>query len=101
MGMKVTLADQGHIALDLAKKIAFDLIILDIQMPVMDGVEAAKNIRLFNQKTPIIAMTGNASSEDKELALSAGMNDYLVKPIDPTSLHKALVRFIPDVTVTK
>ncbi|TNF07596.1 MAG: response regulator, partial [Bacillota bacterium] len=97
MGMKVTLADQGHIALDLAKRTTFDLIILDIQMPVMDGIEAAKNIRLFNQKTPIIAMTGNASLEDKELALSAGMNDYLVKPIDPTSLHRALVRFIPDV----
>ncbi|MDX9691612.1 MAG: response regulator, partial [Acholeplasmataceae bacterium] len=97
MGMKVTLANQGHIALDLAKKTSFDLIILDIQMPVMDGLEAAKNIRLFDQKTPIIALSGNANLEDKEIAYQAGMNDYIAKPIDPTSLYRALVRFIPDV----
>ncbi|MDX9692309.1 MAG: response regulator, partial [Acholeplasmataceae bacterium] len=97
MGMHVTLANQGHIALDFAKKTSFDLIILDIQMPVMDGLETAKNIRLFDQKTPIIALSGNASLEDKEIAYQAGMNDYVVKPIDPTSLYRALVRFIPDV----
>ncbi len=97
MGMKVTLASNGSIALDLARKGTYDLIILDLQMPIMDGIEACKNIRIFDQKTPIIAMTANAFSEDRELCFNVGMNDYISKPIDPKSLYKALIRWIPEV----
>jgi two-component system sensor histidine kinase/response regulator len=96
MGMEVIVASNGSIALELAKKNHFDLIIMDMQMPIMDGLEATKHIRIFDQKTPIIAMTGNVSSEDKQMAYDAGMNDYLIKPIDPSSLDRALIRFIPD-----
>jgi len=96
MGMHVTVANNGKIAVDLVKSNPFDLVILDIQMPVMDGIEAAKQIRAFNQKTPILAMTANAFSEDRALCLAAGMNDYISKPIDPKSLSRALATWIPE-----
>jgi two-component system sensor histidine kinase/response regulator len=96
MGMNVTLASNGSIALDLARNKVFDVIILDLQMPIMDGIEACRNIRIFNQKTPIIAMTGSTYSEDREMCYQAGMNDYISKPIDPISLYKALIKWVPD-----
>ena len=96
MGMDVMLAGNGSIALDMIKKQTYDLIILDVQMPIMDGLETAKNIRLFDQRTPIIAMTANTSTEDRQACFDAGMNDYVIKPIDPKSFYKALVRWIPD-----
>lgn len=96
MGMNVTLASNGSIALDLARNKVFDVIILDLQMPIMDGIEACRNIRIFNQKTPIIAMTGSTFSEDREMCYQAGMNDYISKPIDPISLYKALIKWVPD-----
>ncbi len=96
LSMKVTTAQNGSIALDLARQHTYDLIFMDIQMPLMDGIEATKNIRLFNHKTPIIAMTGDTMNEIKQQALEVGMNDFLIKPIDHDSLYKALSRFIPD-----
>ncbi len=96
MGMDVTVANNGKIAVDLVKSNPFDLVILDIQMPVMDGIEAAKQIRTFNKETPILAMTANAFSEDKALCIAAGMNDYISKPIDPKSLSRALASWIPE-----
>jgi two-component system, sensor histidine kinase and response regulator len=96
MKMSVTVADNGLIALNLAQKNEYDLIILDIQMPLMDGITVAKEIRKFNQKTPILAMTANAFSEDRETCIAVGMNDFISKPIDPKSLHKALSRWIPE-----
>ena len=96
MGMNVTLASNGSIALNLARNKVFDVIILDLQMPIMDGIEACRNIRIFNQKTPIIAMTGSTFSEDREMCYQAGMNDYISKPIDPISLYKALIKWVPD-----
>ena len=96
MGMQVTVANNGKIAVDLVKSKPFDLVILDIQMPVMDGIEAAKQIRAFNKETPILAMTANAFVEDKALCLQAGMNDYISKPIDPKSLSRALSNWIPE-----
>ena len=96
MKMVVTVADNGLIALNLAKHNHYDLIILDIQMPLMDGITVAQEIRKFNQVTPILAMTANAFSEDREACMSSGMNDFISKPIDPKSLHKALSRWIPE-----
>jgi len=96
MKMSVSVADNGLMALNLAQKNNYDLIILDIQMPLMDGITVAKEIRKFNQKTPILAMTANAFSEDRETCILVGMNDFISKPIDPKSLHKALSRWIPE-----
>ena len=96
MGMQVTVANNGKVAVDLVKSKPFDLVILDIQMPIMDGIEAAKQIRAFNKETPILAMTANAFVEDKALCLQAGMNDYISKPIDPKSLSRALSNWIPE-----
>jgi len=95
LGMNVTLANHGKIACDLAKSSHFDLIILDVMMPVMDGIEAAKEIRKNDEKTPIIAMTASVFEEDIRKCLEAGMNDHISKPIDPKSLYKALSMWIP------
>ncbi|MDO9628577.1 MAG: response regulator [Acholeplasmataceae bacterium] len=96
MGMVVAVANNGKVAVDLVKSNIYDLIILDIQMPIMDGIEATKQIRAFNQETPILALTANAFSEDRALCLEAGMNDYISKPIDPKSLSKVLSNWIPE-----
>ncbi|MCR3905586.1 MAG: response regulator [Tenericutes bacterium] len=96
MGMIVTVANNGKIALDLAKTNKYDLIILDIQMPVMDGLEAAKEIRKIDQETPILAMTANAFAEDRALCMDAGMNDFIAKPIDPKSLSRSLSSWLPN-----
>lgn len=97
MNMFVTVADNGQVAFNLAKTNTYDLIILDIQMPIMDGITVAQEIRKFNHTTPILAMTANAFSEDRETCLAVGMNDFISKPIDPKSLHKALSRWIPKI----
>jgi CheY-like chemotaxis protein len=79
----ITEAENGLIALEILKKETFDLILMDIQMPEMDGVEATKNIRgRMNLKTPIIALTANAFKHDIEMYLSVGMNSYITKPYD-------------------
>ena len=76
----------------------YDAVLMDIRMPVMDGLEAARNIRLFDksdaQTIPIIAMTANAFDEDVEKSHAAGMNAHLAKPIDPEKLFAVLQEFI-------
>jgi CheY-like chemotaxis protein len=95
-GFETTAADNGRLAVELLHKQEFDLILMDIQMPEMDGYEATRIIRsdprFFN--IPILAMTANAMSGDRELCLEAGMNDHVAKPIDPTVLYSALVKWI-------
>lgn len=95
-GLVVTVADNGKIAVDTLEKITFDAVLMDIQMPVMDGYEATKIIRQ-NKKhlnLPIIAMTANAMSGDKEKCLRAGMNEHLAKPINPQALYTTLAQWI-------
>ena len=76
----------------------FDMILMDIQMPVMDGLEAARRIRALadpeKARIPIVAMTANAFEEDRRRCLEAGMNDHLGKPIDPENLKKTLLRYL-------
>ena len=77
----VTKADNGRIAVDLLAKQNFDIILMDIQMPELDGIEATEIIRRdLGLKTPIIALTANAFKTEIEKCISAGMNDYITKP---------------------
>ncbi|MCG7537253.1 response regulator [Pseudoalteromonas sp. OOF1S-7] len=83
-GLAVTMADNGQLALEkLQQNEQFDLVLMDIMMPVMDGFEAMKHIRAdISQNLPIIALTAKAMSEDKQKCLEAGASDYLAKPVD-------------------
>jgi signal transduction histidine kinase/CheY-like chemotaxis protein len=97
-GHRVTVADNGKIALDLIAKQDFDLVLMDIQMPEMGGFEATSLIR-NGEKTsgkhmPIIAMTAHAMTGDREKCLAAGMDDYISKPIDARELSKTLEKYL-------
>lgn len=95
-GFIVDIAENGSVAIEMLKKSDYDIVLMDMQMPEMDGVTATKEIRKmkeFNQM-PIIAMTANAMKGDRELCLEAGMNDYITKPIDLAELWKALRKWI-------
>lgn len=81
VGVNVTTVNDGLQAVEAAKNGGYDFILMDIQMPNMDGYESAKEIRKMGIQTPIIAMTAHAFSGEKEKCLAAGMNDYLTKPI--------------------
>ena len=83
-------AQNGAIAVDMHHKNRYDLILMDLQMPVMDGYEATKAMRLKDKKTPIIALTANAFSDIKQKVLEVGMNDYITKPFDPDDLYKKI-----------
>ncbi|GAB3643480.1 PAS domain-containing hybrid sensor histidine kinase/response regulator [Spirosoma arcticum] len=93
-----TLAMNGKAAVEEAKKQRFDIILMDIQMPVMDGYEATVAIRSShnpNQYVPIIALTASAMLDHKKTALDAGMNDFLTKPFDPGQLMALFRRYVP------
>ncbi|MBF0284609.1 MAG: CHASE domain-containing protein [Magnetococcales bacterium] len=96
-GLQVTIANNGREALDAARREPFDLVLMDIQMPEMDGFEATKALRDDPAlgDLPILAMTAHAMAEDRNKSLAAGMNDHLTKPIDPDTLYEALIRWIP------
>lgn len=93
----VELCDSGQQAVDRAKQMQFDLILMDIQMPDMDGIRACELIHQLphQQQTPVIAVTAHAMAGQKEKLLSAGMNDYLAKPIEEDKLHSLLLRYKP------
>ncbi|MFT7184887.1 MAG: PAS domain S-box-containing protein, partial [Pseudohongiellaceae bacterium] len=93
-GMLVSVANNGLEGLNKTKKGKFDVVLMDMQMPVMDGCQSTVAIREFNQHLPIIAMTANAMSEDKKKCLTAGMNDYITKPISPIELFAAILRHV-------
>ena len=92
LGLQVESAADGAIAVDRVREQDFDLILMDCQMPVMDGYAASRAIReeLGRLDLPIIAMTANALAGDRERCLAAGMNDHIAKPIDVPSLRKTL-----------
>ncbi len=96
-GFKVTLAKDGQEALKQLRDNRFDLVLMDIQMPVMDGYEATRILRSNPAfiDLPILAMTANATERDKKLSALAGMNEHISKPIAPETLFEALVRWIP------
>ena len=99
LGATVELADNGALALQLLEKHGdgIDLILMDIQMPEMDGLQAARRIRSGQVRTdiPIIALTAHAFEEERQRALAAGMNDFLTKPIEPPQLIAIIQRYRP------
>lgn len=94
--IQITCAENGLIALDRIGKQPFDIVLMDIQMPEMDGLTATQEIRntLKNTTVPIIAMTAHAMEGDVEKSIDAGMNFHLTKPIDPETLYQTLCRFL-------
>jgi CheY-like chemotaxis protein len=96
VGLVVDLAEDGLQALQLARQNPYALILMDMQMPVMNGVEATEVIRAdsLNRDTPILAMTANAFDEDRETCLTAGMNEHISKPVDPETLYASLLSWL-------
>ncbi len=95
-GARVTVAGNGRIAVDQIRKGSFDVVLMDLQMPEMDGYQATGVIRADAElcDTPVIAMTAHAMGSDREKCLQAGMNDYVTKPIDPKQLFAAIRRWV-------
>jgi len=94
-GCKVRFAENGAAAVENVKAFSIDLVLMDIQMPVMDGFEATQMIRELKEsknKLPVIALTANATRKDMEQCLAAGMNDCISKPFTPEDLFKAIKR---------
>jgi PAS domain S-box-containing protein len=95
-GTTADTAENGRQALDMLEAGSYDLILMDMQMPEMDGLEATRQIRAQPRLAllPIIAMTANAFAEDRERCIEAGMNDFIVKPVDPDDLKMMLLRYL-------
>jgi len=95
-GMKVTLAENGVEALQILETQTFDAVLMDLQMPVMDGLEATRRIRQDPRfrDLPVIAMTAAVMAQDREACLAAGMNDHVAKPILPDELRETLLKYI-------
>jgi two-component system, sensor histidine kinase and response regulator len=93
-GLEVTLAENGEVAVQKAKESSFDIIFMDLQMPIMDGYEATKKIREFNQNIPIVALSAAAMENDKSLTHEVGMNDHIAKPIDLSELQQILEKYL-------
>jgi signal transduction histidine kinase/CheY-like chemotaxis protein len=96
IGLAVDLAEDGRIAVDLARRRRYDLILMDVQMPNLNGLDATREIRREgpNADTPILAMTANAFEEDRQDCLNAGMNDHIAKPLDPDLFFATLLRWL-------
>jgi len=96
VGLRVDLANDGVQAVEMAKNFAYDMVLMDIQMPKLNGVEATRAIRGIPgyAQIPILAMTANAFEEDRKQCLDAGMNDHIGKPVDPDRLFETLLKWL-------
>jgi CheY-like chemotaxis protein/HPt (histidine-containing phosphotransfer) domain-containing protein len=100
LGVSTDIVANGREALEALKTLPYDLVLMDMQMPEMDGMEATRRIRdpqtaIPNRSIPIVAITANAMQSDRELCLEAGMNDYIAKPVSPAALAGALEKWLP------
>lgn len=96
-GLVVELAENGQVALDMMARAPYDIVLMDVQMPVMDGLTATRRIRENPAwaQLPVLAMTANAMSSDRDSCLAAGMNGHVAKPIDPDELFARLLQWVP------
>jgi CheY-like chemotaxis protein len=96
IGQVVDLAEDGIEAIELARQTAYDLILMDMQMPRMNGLDATREIRAMptGSTVPIIALTANAFAEDRERCLAAGMNDFIAKPVHPEALYAGMLKLL-------
>ncbi len=97
----VDIANNGQEAVDMVAKTKYSLLLMDVQMPVMDGLEATRNIRAAGYRMPIIAMTAHASEEDKDASMQVGMNAHLTKPLEPMGLFATLNSWLPAASMSK
>ena len=99
-GYSCDVVDDGQKVLDATREGGYDLVLIDCQMPVVDGFEATRAIRRRESaggpRLPVIAMTANAMKGDRERCLEAGMDDYLSKPISVDALYALLTKYLPD-----
>lgn len=105
-GWRVTAAPNGRTAVELFRKESFDIILMDIQMPEVDGFQATKLIRAVEQEEkrtpiPIIALTAYAMKGDREKCLAAGMDDYIAKPIEKSTLFKVVEMWLGDINIKR
>ncbi|CAD5374901.1 putative Histidine kinase [Rubrivivax sp. A210] len=103
VGLDVVVADNGRAAVEAAENAAFDLMLMDMQMPEMDGIEATRRIRLMAHQaaTPILALTANAVTESRQACLDVGMDAVLTKPVDPVLLYESLLHWLDQGAVRK
>ena len=96
VGLSADVAEDGAKAVELARANRYDAILMDMQMPNMDGLEATLHLRGLpgHDQTPIIALTANAFEEHRQRCLDAGMNDFLTKPVNPSVLYEVLLHWI-------
>ncbi len=100
-GHSATCVDDGLQAFNCFRQEAFDAVLMDVQMPVMDGIDATKNIRQWEEEksktpVPIIALTANDEKRQRDLYLSAGMNDVITKPLDVKTLVPSIEKIIQE-----
>ena len=100
LGFRADIADNGVEAVKKLEAAAYDLVLMDMRMPEMDGVEATRHIRdplssVLNHEIPVIAMTANVQQTDRDACLDAGMNDFVTKPVSPVEVRRVLERWLP------
>ncbi|MPM31490.1 Sensor histidine kinase RcsC [bioreactor metagenome] len=98
VGFQTSIAQNGKEAVQMVRETPFDLILMDVQMPVMDGLQATRAIREIPgmEAVPIIGVTANAFEEDRRKCIAAGMNDHLAKPVKPEILYSKIISWLPD-----